>query len=72
MESNTGYEGLASFCGIMSIPCMLTSEYHKQVASILGIAEDYTKEELINAGQRFSNIVDKNPELDNNETECNC
>lgn len=51
---------------------MLTSEYHKQVASILGIAEDYTKEELINAGQRFSNIVDKNPELDNNETECNC
>ena len=48
---------------------MLTSAYHKQVASILGIAEDYTKEELINAGQRFSHIIlDKNPELDNNET----
>ena len=51
------------------MPCMSTSSYYKQVDSILGIAEDYTKEELISAGQRLRNIIlDENPELDINET----
>lgn len=51
------------------MPCLSTSSYYKQVDSILGIAEDYTKEELISAGQRLRNIIlDENPELDINET----
>jgi len=64
LELGTGYEGLASFCGIMNKPCMSTSAYYKQVDSILGIAEDYTMEELKSAGF----ILDENPELDINET----
>lgn len=63
------YEGLASFGGIMNIPCMSTSAYHKQVDSILDIVEDYTKAELTRAGQRLRKIIlDENPELDNNDT----
>ena len=29
LESGTGYEGLASFCGIMNMPCMSTSAYYQ-------------------------------------------
>ena len=65
LESGTGYEGLASFCGIMNMPCMSTSAYQKQVDSILEVVEDYTKEKLTQAGQRLRNIVlDENPDLD--------
>ena len=68
LESGTGCEGLASFCGNMNMPCMSTSFYYKQVDSILSIMDDYTKEELISAGQRLQNIIlDEYPELDNNE-----
>ncbi|XP_058961471.1 uncharacterized protein [Pocillopora verrucosa] len=69
LESGTGYEGLASFCGIMNMPCMSTSAYQKQVDSILEVVEDYTKEELTQAGQRLRNIVlDENPDLDKDDT----
>lgn len=62
LESGTGYEGLASFCGIMNMPCMSSCSYYKHVDSILSIVEDYTKEELISAGQRLRNIIlDENP-----------
>ena len=64
-----GYEGLASFCGIMNMPCMSTSAYQKQVDSILDVVEDYTKEELTQAGQRLRNIVlDENPDFDKDDT----
>jgi len=69
LELGTGYEGLGSFCGIMNMPCMSTSAYYKQVDRILGIAQDYTMEELKSAGQRLRNIIlDENSELHINET----
>ena len=41
----------------------------KQVDSILEVVEDYTKEELAQAGQRLRNIVlNENPDLDKNQT----
>lgn len=53
----------------MNMPCMSTTAYHKQEDNILGIVEDYTKEEFICASQRLWNItLDENPELDNNVT----
>ena len=39
----------------MNMPCMSTSSYQKQVDSILEAVEDYTKEELTQAGQRLQN-----------------
>ena len=51
------------------MPCMSTSAYQKQVDSILEVVEDYTKEELTQAGQRLRNIVlDENPDLDKDDT----
>lgn len=48
---------------------MSTSAYQKQVDSILEVVEDYTKEELTQAGQRLRNIVlDENPDLDKDDT----
>ena len=35
LESGTGYEGLASFCGVMNMPCISTRAYNKQVDNIL-------------------------------------
>ena len=48
---------------------MSTSAYKKQVDSILEVVENYTKEELTQAGQRLQNILlDENPDLDKNDT----
>lgn len=48
---------------------MSTSAYQKHVDSILEVVEDYTKEELTQAGQRLRNIVlDENPDLDKDDT----
>lgn len=57
LESGSGYEGLASFCGVMNMPCLSLSAYHKQVDTILDGLEDVTKEELVNAGQRLRKLL---------------
>ena len=49
----------------MNLLCLSTNAYYKQVDSILGIVEDYTKEELLSAGQRLRKIIlDENQEVD--------
>lgn len=69
LKSGTGYEGLASFCAIMDTSFLSTRTYYKQVDSILGIVENYTKEELLSAVQRlWIVILDENQEVDGDET----
>ena len=56
IETGIGYEGLASFCGIMNMPCLSTRAYYKQVDNILEALEDETREELVSGGQRLRQI----------------
>ena len=37
METGSGYEGLASFCSIMNMPCISKPAYQKQLVAILEI-----------------------------------
>lgn len=64
-SAGTGYEGLASFCGVMNMPCLSTRAYYKQVDSILDVLEKESKIELLSAGQRLRQaILQENDELD--------
>ena len=65
LESGSGYKGLASFCGVMNMPCLSLSAYHNQVDTILDGLEDVTKEELVNADQRLRKLlIEENGESD--------
>ena len=47
------------------MPCLSTNAYYKQVNSILGVVENYSWEELLNASQKPRNIiVDDNQAVD--------
>lgn len=49
----------------MNMPCLSTNSYYKQVNSILGVVENYSWEELLNASQKPRNIiVDDNQAVD--------
>ena len=64
-ESGSGYKGLATFCGIMNMPCLSKPAYKKQVDNILEALEDEAKEEMRKAGARFRRqILEENPEKD--------
>ena len=56
IETGIGYEGLASFCGVMNMPCLSTRAYYKQVDNILEALEDEAREELVSGGQRLRQI----------------
>ena len=69
LESGTGYEGLASFCGVMNMPCISTRAYYKQVDSILEVLEDEAREELTSAGQWLRQLIlQEDDELENTAT----
>ena len=40
IETGSGYEGLATFCSIMNIPCLTKTAYYKQVDNVLEALED--------------------------------
>ena len=68
IETGGGYEGLATFCSIMNMPCLTKTAYYKQVDNILDALEDEAKEEMRKAGERLrQHILDENPEKDENE-----
>ena len=52
IESGSGYEGLATFCGIMNMPCLSKPAYYKQVDNILEALEDEAKEDMRKAGEK--------------------
>ena len=69
IESGSGYEGLATFCSIMNMPCLSKPAYYKQVDNILEALEDEAKEEMRKAGERLrQHILDENPDKDENNT----
>ena len=39
IETGSGYEGLASFCSIMNIPCITKTAYYQHVETILDALE---------------------------------
>ena len=57
LETGSGYQGLASFCSIMNIPCMLKTAYYKQVENIVNEQENEAKEEMKRAGERLRKTV---------------
>ena len=68
IETGGGYEGLATFCSIMNMPCLTKTAYYKQVDNILEALEDEAKEEMRKAGERLrQHILDENPDKDEND-----
>lgn len=68
VETGSGYEGLASFCSILNMPCMSKPAYYKQVEGIMGSLEEEAKEEMKQAGQRLRKLIlDENPEQANDD-----
>lgn len=57
IESGGGYEGLASFCAVMNMPCISTNTYYKQVEVILEVLEDEAGVEVKQAGQRLREVI---------------
>ena len=53
IKTGSGYEGLASFCSIMNMPCMTKTTYRKHLENIMGVLEEEAKEEMQQAGQRL-------------------
>ena len=69
IESGSGYKGLATFCGIMNMPCLSKPAYYKQVDNILEALEDEAKEDMRKAGERLQQqILEENPEKDLDDT----
>ena len=65
IETGGGYEGLATFCSIMNMPCLTKSAYYKQVDNILD-TQDEAKEEMRKAGEQL-HILDGNLDKDEND-----
>ncbi|XP_022788302.1 uncharacterized protein LOC111328191 [Stylophora pistillata] len=69
IESGSGYEGLATFCGIMNMPCLSKPAYYKQVDNIVEAVEDEAKDDTRKAGERlWQQILEENPEKDLDDT----
>lgn len=52
IESGSGYEGLATFYGIMNMPCLSKPAYYKQVDNILEALKDEARADMRRAGER--------------------
>ena len=53
IETGSGYEGLATFCSIMNMPCLTKTAYYKQVDNVLEALEDEAKEEMRKSAERL-------------------
>lgn len=53
IETGTGYEGMATFCSMMNMPCLSKAAYHKQVENIQVALEEEAKEEMKQAGEEL-------------------
>lgn len=53
IETGSGYEGLASFCSIMNMPCITKTAYYQRVETILDALEVEAKIDMKQAGQRL-------------------
>ena len=53
IESGSGYEGLATFCGIMNMLSLSKPAYIKPVDNILEAVEDEARADMRRAGERL-------------------
>ena len=60
IEMGSGYEGLASFCSIMNMPCISKPAYQQQMESILLSLEEEANEEMNNAGKELHELMISN------------
>lgn len=69
IESGSGYEGLATFCGTMNMPCLSKAAYYKQVDNILEALKDEARADMRRAGERpWQQISEENPEKYQDDT----
>ena len=67
LETGSGYEGLASFCSIMNMPCISKVAYYKQLEVIMEAQEDEAQEEMNRAGQKLhQTVLEESDEQDSN------
>ena len=50
LETGGGYEGLASFCSVMNMPCLSKPAYYQHVDTILNALELEAQEDMKAAG----------------------
>ena len=60
IETGSGYEGLASFCSIMNMPCISKPAYQQQIETILLSLEEEANEEMKNAGKELHELMISN------------
>lgn len=64
LETGGGYEGLVTFCSIMSMPSLSEPAYYKQVDTVLEALEDEAENNIRVAGQRVrAHILKENAQL---------
>ena len=68
IETGGGYEGLASFCSIMNMPCIAKTAYYQHVETILDALELEAENDMKQAGQRLrQHILGENGDGDSDE-----
>lgn len=68
IETGCGYEGLATLCSTLNMPCMSTTAYYKQMDNIMDVLESECKEEMIRVGAKARDaILKENKEADNEQ-----
>ncbi|CAB3985322.1 Hypothetical predicted protein [Paramuricea clavata] len=64
IETGSGYEGLASFCSIMNMPCISKPAYQQQIKTILLSLEEEANEQMKNAGKELHELMISNETAD--------
>ena len=67
LETGGGYEGLASFCSIMNMPCLSKPAYYQHVDTILNALELEAQEDMKAAGRRVREQILKENGVQTND-----
>jgi len=68
IETGGGYEGLASFCSIINMPCLSKTAYYQHVETILDALEFEALEDMRAAGPRLREHILKESGEQNTDT----
>lgn len=68
IETGGGYEGLASFCSIINMPCITKTAYYQHVETILEALELEAKDDMKQSGQQLrQHILAENGDEDSDQ-----
>ena len=67
LETGGGYEGPASFCSIMNMPCLSKPAYYQHVDTILNALELEAQEDMKAAGRRVREQILKENGVQTND-----